>query len=119
MRPLIRHAPPVLPRSHGNTRTFNMDPVLAQNIVSCNYFKWELLEWPDFGDLLPEARAKVTHVEPWAPGGAHNPSPAFCLLYRFMLSRLTRRQLSVQLLQSPEPLMAALGLLYLRYTCPP
>jgi hypothetical protein len=55
-------------RSYGNPRTFNLDPVLAQNIVASNYFKWELLEWPDPADLLPEAKAKVTHVEPYAPG---------------------------------------------------
>lgn len=45
-----------------------MEAVLAQNIVSSNYFRHELLEWPDAADLLGEARSKVTHLEPWAPG---------------------------------------------------
>ena len=105
--------------SHGNTRTFNMETVLAQNIVGSNYFKWDLLEWPNAADLLGEARAKVTHLEPWAPGGAHNPSPAFCLLYRLALTRLTSKELTSGLLRADAPLLRGLGLLYLRYTCPP
>lgn len=64
------------------------------------------------------------HPHPSPPaGGAHNPSPAFCILYRLALTRLTRKELTGGLLQAtPLPdaaLLRGLGLLYLRYTCPP
>ena len=47
-----------------------MEAILAQNIVVSNYFQRELLEWPDAADLVGEARERVTHVEPYAPGTA-------------------------------------------------
>ena len=151
--------PPLRVSSHGNPRTFNMEAILAQNIVASTYFKRDLLEWPDCADLVTEAREKVTHVEPFAPGeqtphargtyrvvtsctpyptplsahlphlphthtpsvtgGAYAASPAFCLLYRLLLTRLTAKELGDSLLRSPEPLLRAMGLLYVRYTCPP
>jgi hypothetical protein len=58
-------------------------------------------------------------VDAWAPAGNKHPSVAFCVLYRMMLMRLTRKQVG-QLLNAPDaPLLRALGLLYLRYTHPP
>jgi pre-mRNA-splicing factor 38B len=68
---------------------------------------------------LDEIYASVNHVEPWQTGTSRNPSTAFCLLVKFFLMRLTRKQM-VGLLNTDDcPFVRCIGFLYLRYSCPP
>lgn len=73
----------------------------------------------NFTFLLDEIYASVSHVEPWQTGTSRNPSTAFCLLVKFFLMRLTKKQM-VGLLNTDDcPFVRCIGFLYLRYSCPP
>jgi pre-mRNA-splicing factor 38B len=66
-----------------------------------------------------EIYASVNHVEPWQTGTSRNPSTCFCLLVKFFLMRLTKKQM-VGLLNTDDcPFVRCIGFLYLRYSCPP
>ena len=103
---------------HGNSATFNINSLLHQNIIEADYFR-ALYQLTTYHQVIDEVHAAVTHVEPWAAGTSRRPSTAFCLLLKFMLMRLTRRQMEGLLDTSDSPLVRALGLLHLRYTAPP
>jgi hypothetical protein len=66
-----------------------------------------------------EIHTSVKHVEPWSTGTARTPSTAFCLLVKFLLMRLTRKQMLGLINTGDSPYVRAIGFLYLRYTCPP
>lgn len=103
---------------HGNTNTFNLNGLLHQNIVDSDYFR-ALVQLTTYHEVIDEVHASVQHVEPWQAGTSRLASTAFCLLLKFMQMRLTRRQMTGLLDTSDSPLVRALGLLHLRYTCPP
>ena len=58
-------------------------------------------------------------MEAWQAGTSRLPSSAFCLLLKFMLMKLTFKQLKGILETEDCPLLRAIGFLYLRYSCPP
>jgi pre-mRNA-splicing factor 38B len=61
----------------------------------------------------------VNHVEPWQTGTSRNPSTSFCLLVKFFLMRLTKKQMIGLLNTDDSPFVRCIGFLYLRYSCPP
>ena len=103
---------------HGNPTTFNLNPLLHQNILDADYFR-ALYQLQSYHEVIDEVHARVTHVEPWQAGTSRLASTAFCLLLKFMTMRLTRKQVSGLLETSDQPLVRAIGLLYVRYTVNP
>ena len=103
---------------HGNQSTFNLNPLLHQNILDADYFR-ALFQLQSYHEVIDEVHARVTHVEPWQAGTSRLASTAFCLLLKFMTQRLTRRQVTGLLETSDQPFVRALGLLYVRYTVNP
>lgn len=81
--------PPPLPESisakalpiHGNQTTFNVNSLLANNIMSCDYFR-ALYPLQTYHEVIDEIYLKCTNVEPWATGTSRVPSTAFCLLFK-------------------------------------
>lgn len=66
-----------------------------------------------------EVYNSVRHVGPWQTGTTRTPSTASCLLLKFMLMRLTHKQLRGLLDTDDSPYVRCMGLLFLRYCCPP
>lgn len=66
-----------------------------------------------------EVYNSVRHVGPWQTGTTRTPSTASCLLLKFMLMKLTHKQLRGLLETSDSPYVRSMGLLFLRYCCPP
>lgn len=66
-----------------------------------------------------EVYNSVRHVGPWQTGTTRTPSTASCLLLKFMLMRLTHMQLRGLLDTDDSPYVRCMGLLFLRYCCPP
>lgn len=102
---------------NGSTTNFNINNLLHNNIMENDYFR-ALYQLRTYHEVIDEIHRSVQHVEPWQMGTARFPSSAFCLLLKFMLMRLTRKQMN-GLLQDENLLVRCIGLLYLRYTCPP
>jgi pre-mRNA-splicing factor 38B len=103
---------------HGNSTNFNINALLYNNIMESDYFK-ALYQLRTYHEVLGEIQQSVHHVEPWTTGTARYPSTAFCLLLKFMLMRLTVKQMNGLLEAEGSPFSRAIGFLYLRYTCPP
>jgi pre-mRNA-splicing factor 38B len=106
----------VLPQ-HGNSQ-FNINPLLYQNIMENDYFK-ALYAIKTYHEVLDEVRAVVMHVAPWATGTSRIPSSAFCLLLKLLLMKMTFKQMNGILNNKDNVFIKAIGLLYLRYSCPP
>jgi pre-mRNA-splicing factor 38B len=104
---------------HGNDRTYNLNPLLAQNIVASEYFRRDLVQIQTYREVVDEIYNRCDHCAPWAAGTSRAPSTAFCLLMKLFVMRLTRRQMHSLLSHEDSPYIRALGFLYLRYTCEP
>ena len=72
-----------------------------------------------FQEITDEVVRKVTHVEPWAAGTSRNPSTAWCLLVKYARYRLTVKQVNSLVRRTGQPLVRALGFLYLRLVTDP
>lgn len=96
---------------------YNINTLLYQNIMVCDYFK-ALYLLKTYHEVLQEIRCSVTHLEPWQTGTARNPSTAFCLLVKLMLMKLTVKQMTGILNTEDNVYIQGIGFLYLRYTCP-
>jgi pre-mRNA-splicing factor 38B len=103
---------------YGNTTNFNINNLLFNNIMENEYFR-ALYQLRTYHEVIDEIYRSVDHVEPWQTGTARFPSSAFCLLVKFMLMKLTLKQMKGLLGTSDCPNVRAIGFLYLRYTCPP
>ena len=103
---------------HGNEETYNLNVLLHQNILESDYFR-ALYQLRTYHEVIDEIYKRVPHVGPWQAGTSRIPSTAFCLLHKFMVMRLTYKQLHGLLNTSDSPLVRATGLLYLRYCCAP
>ena len=103
---------------HGNAETFNLNPLLYNNIMGTEYFM-SLQGLHTFDAIVDEIYEQVTHVEPWATGTQRVPSSAFCLLVKLCTFRVTREQMKVLLTHGDSPHIRLLGFLYLRYATPP
>jgi pre-mRNA-splicing factor 38B len=103
---------------HGNSKTFNINTLLYDNIMSNDYFK-ALYQLRTYHEVIAEIQRVVQNVEPWYVGTSRHPSSAFCLLVKFMVMRLTMKQMTGLLEMKGFPMVRAIGFLYLRYTAPP
>ncbi|CAM9473366.1 unnamed protein product, partial [Phaeothamnion confervicola] len=100
---------------HGNTRTFNLNNLLAQNVLQSDYWR-SLHAASDYHQVVDEIYNRVEDVGPWATGTSRVPSSAFCLLMKFFVMRLTAKQMKGLLSHRDSPFIRCIGLLY---TCPP
>jgi len=103
---------------HGNSSNFNINNLLFNNIMENDYFR-ALYQLRTYHEVIGEIQRSVIHVEPWQTGTSRFPSSAFCLLVKFMLMRLTVKQMNGLLDFEGCSFVRAIGFLYLRYTCAP
>ncbi|EEY62272.1 pre-mRNA-splicing factor 38B, putative [Phytophthora infestans T30-4] len=103
---------------YGNDTTYNLNTLLHQNILQSAYFH-DLYKFRTYHEVVDEIYYRVDHAEPWSPGTARIPSSCFCLLHKFFLMRLTRKQMQGLLRHSDSPYIRVVGFLYLRFTCDP
>ncbi|ETK88574.1 hypothetical protein F441_07333 [Phytophthora nicotianae CJ01A1] len=103
---------------YGNDTTYNLNTLLHQNILQSAYFH-ELYKFRTYHEVVDEIYYRVDHAEPWSPGTARIPSSCFCLLHKFFLMRLTRKQMQGLLRHTDSPYIRVVGFLYLRFTCDP
>lgn len=103
---------------HGNASNYNINTLLFDNIMTSDYFR-ALFQLRTYHEVIAEIERVVKHVEPWQTGTSRSPSSAFCLLVKFMTIKLTYKQLNGLLTYSQNVYVRAIGLLYLRYVCPP
>ncbi|KAG6617069.1 Pre-mRNA-splicing factor 38B [Phytophthora cinnamomi] len=103
---------------YGNDTTYNLNTLLHQNILQSAYFH-ELYKLRTYHEVVDEIYYRVDHAEPWSPGTARIPSSCFCLLHKFFLMRLTRKQMQGLLRHTDSPYIRVVGFLYLRFTCDP
>ena len=61
---------------------YNMKPLLAENILSSDYFK-SLYRHKTYHEVIDEATRFCKNVEPLMVGLSRKPSTAFCILYKF------------------------------------
>jgi pre-mRNA-splicing factor 38B len=103
---------------HGSSSNYNMNTLLHSNILESEYFR-ALYQLKTYHEVIDEIYRSVQHVEAWQVGTSRIPSTCFCLLLKFMLMKLTYKQMKGILETEDCPYVRAVGLLYLRYTCPP
>jgi len=103
---------------HGNMENFNINSLLFSNLIEAEYFR-ALTQLRSYNDILDEIYRSVSHVEPWQMGTSRIPSTAFCLLLKCLQTRLTFKQMKGMLDTNDNPLVRAIGFLYLRYATPP
>ncbi|EGZ04580.1 hypothetical protein PHYSODRAFT_551733 [Phytophthora sojae] len=103
---------------YGNDSTYNLNTLLHQNILQSAYFH-ELYKLRTYHEVVDEIYYRVDLAEPWSPGTARIPSSCFCLLHKFFLMRLTRKQMQGLLRHTDSPYIRVVGFLYLRFTCDP
>jgi len=102
----------------GNRATFNVNKLLFDRIVESDYYK-HLLPLRGFQEITQEASDRVTHVEPWSAGTSRTPSTAWVLLVKLFECKLTARQVNSLIRRRGQPLVRALGFLYLRVVTDP
>jgi hypothetical protein len=107
----------VLPM-HGSEHNFNMNTLLHSNIMESEYFR-ALYQLKTYHEVIDEIYRSVQHVEAWQVGTSRIPSTCFCLLLKFMLMKLTLKQMKGLLECEDSAYVRAIGFMYLRYTCPP
>jgi pre-mRNA-splicing factor 38B len=100
----------------GSSSNYNMNTLLFNNIMESDYFK-ALYQLRTYHEVIQEINACAKHVEPWQTGTARIPSTAFCLLLKLMLMKMTYKQMNGLLGKTGQPLVRAIGFLYLRYAC--
>lgn len=103
---------------HGNSTNFNINSLLYNNIMENEYFR-ALYQLRTYHEVIGEIQRSVKHVEPWQTGTSRFPSSAFCLMVKFLLMRLTLKQMNGLLNFEGCSFVRAIGFLYLRYTCAP
>lgn len=103
---------------YGNKSNYNLEGVLAQNIMNSDYLK-RCAELQTWSDVMDEIYNEVDHVEPWMSGNARGPSTGFCLLYKLFTMKLTEKQIRDTCDHPDSPYIRAIGFLYLRYVADP
>lgn len=102
----------------GDSTTFNINPLLRENILMSAYFK-ELFHYKYMEEIVQEIVQKATHAEPWAHAMSGVPSTLFCCLYRLMLMKLSEDQIRYLMEYEDSPYVKCTGFLYMRYCCDP
>lgn len=102
----------------GDGTTYNINPLLRENILMSAYFK-ELFHHKYMEEIVQEIVQKATHAEPWAHAMSGVPSTLFCCLYRLMLMKLSEDQIRYLMEYEDSPYVKCTGFLYMRYCCDP
>eukprot|EP00698_Gefionella_okellyi_P001311 TRINITY_DN11252_c0_g1_i1.p1 TRINITY_DN11252_c0_g1~~TRINITY_DN11252_c0_g1_i1.p1 ORF type:complete len:453 (+),score=44.71 TRINITY_DN11252_c0_g1_i1:34-1392(+) len=108
-----------MPLWNENDAKFGIDPFLFNMITTNSYFKRDLLKLTTWGAVIDEIYEKVDHLDPIVTRHENLPSRAYCCLLRLCQVRLTKNQMKLTLKHKDSPFIRAIGLMYLRYTCPP
>ncbi|KAK8810457.1 hypothetical protein WA158_007032 [Blastocystis sp. Blastoise] len=103
---------------YGNMHTYNMPPMIAENIYESYYFH-RLLDIQTFEDVCEEARNSLKDVEPLVVGTSRHPSTAFCILLKFFMYRLSYTELFDLLKEKKCLYLRCIGFLYIRYGIEP
>jgi len=96
---------------------FNMEELLADIIVSSEYYK-SLFRFSTVELLIEEFLKHAKNIEPRIPGLSRKASTAFCILYKLFTMNVGQKKI-LHLLEHQEALVRCLGLLYLRYILKP
>lgn len=99
--------------------SFNLNPMLLQNISKSPYFLKTCNKVRDWTSLVDEIYFEVKHMDPWTQGAAKSPSTAFCLLLRLFTIRCSEKQMKLMLDHVDSPYIRCIGFLYLRYAAEP
>lgn len=105
-------------KTMGDPISCNLNPLILNNILSCQYFK-EVVASKGFNEILEEIVNNVTYTDPFAIGVTGVPSTMFCCLYKLMLIKLTENQIKFMLSYCDNVFIRCAGFLYLRYLCDP
>ncbi|EGR33114.1 pre-mRNA splicing factor, putative [Ichthyophthirius multifiliis] len=103
----------------GDETSGNINPKLRTNIMNCSYFRIDLFSLKTYHEVIEEIQKNVNHAEPWARGATGVPSSMFCCLYKFMLMKLTVKQVRGLVEYKFSPMVRAAGFLYIRFCCDP
>jgi pre-mRNA-splicing factor 38B len=98
--------------------SFNLNPMLFQNIIQNPYFLKICSKIKDWNALVDEIYYEVKHMEPFTHG-TKTPSTAFCLLLRLFTLRCTEKQIHLMLDHIDSPYIRCIGFLYLRFAADP
>lgn len=98
--------------------SFNLNPMLFQNIIQNPYFLKICSKIKDWNALVDEIYYEVKHMEPFTHG-TKTPSTAFCLLLRLFTLRCTEKQMHLMLDHVDSPYIRCIGFLYLRFAADP
>ncbi|KAL4432059.1 hypothetical protein ABPG74_017795 [Tetrahymena malaccensis] len=97
----------------------SLNPKLKTNIMNSNYFRIDLFSLKTYHEVIDEIQKHVNHAEPYAIGPTGVPSTLFCCLYKFMLMKLTVKQVKGLVEFKQSPMVRAIGFLYVRFCCDP
>jgi pre-mRNA-splicing factor 38B len=103
---------------YGDGVTCNLNSLLHNNILSCQYFKDQLMNL-GFNEIIDIIIQHVKYAEPWTIGTNGIPSTLFCCLYKFMIMRLSEQQVKFLINNQDSPYVRCSGFLYIRYLCDP
>jgi len=103
---------------YGDHLTCNLNPLILNNILSCQYFKEEVA-LKSFEEIVLNIVVNVNYVEAWAVGMPGIPSTLFCCLYKFMLLKLTENQVKYLINNKESFYLRCAGFLYVRYLSDP
>jgi len=97
--------------------TGNINSLLCNNILSCQYFK-EVVIIKNFNEIISEIDKNVTNIEAWAVGVFGVPSTFFCCFYKIFLLHPNEYQINT-LLTHKNIYVRIAGILFLRFYSEP
>jgi len=97
--------------------TGNINSLLCNNILSCQYFK-EVVIVKNFNEIISEIDKNVTNIEAWAVGVFGVPSTFFCCFYKIFLLNPNEYQINT-LLTHKNIYVRITGILFLRFYSEP
>lgn len=103
---------------YGDSTTYNMNPLLRDNILLSQFFK-ELLNLKFCDEILTQINIKVKHVEPWNHATSGIPSTMFCCLFRLMTLRLSKGRIVSLMENQQNAYIRCAGFLIIRYCSHP
>ena len=108
---------PKLFKVYGDPISGNLNLLILNNILSCQYFK-ESIALKTFPEVVQEIIENAFYVEAWAVGMSGVPSTLFCCLYKLMLLKLTENEVNF-LKDNQNPYVRCTGFLFIRYLSDP
>eukprot|EP01057_Protomagalhaensia_wolfi_P006088 Protomagalhaensia_wolfi_Nauph_80__6087@NODE_860_length_1941_cov_40_798107_g647_i0_p1_GENE_NODE_860_length_1941_cov_40_798107_g647_i0NODE_860_length_1941_cov_40_798107_g647_i0_p1_ORF_typecomplete_len438_score89_61PRP38/PF03371_15/5e49_NODE_860_length_1941_cov_40_798107_g647_i06271784 len=100
-----------------NTTTYNLNPLLRENILASEYFK-SLYSLNTLQEVVEEIRQFVDHIEPYCSGNTRAPSTFLCCLYKLFTMKLTEDEL-LSLMDDENIHVRVTAYVWLRFVSPP